>query len=149
MIHCELLNVQSKCCLWCWLCTAGGRRVFILHIAVWLYSIRRGTKCVVINFLLAHTKLAIWFTRTNNVCGSGPIDPLHCSFFGPSGPKMSYMWVKDSHILCMIEYANMDYIKIYFMHIQECSVLNCLYLGNIWGICDLSVFSDIFSLCPF
>ena len=46
----------------------------------------------------------------------------------------------------MIEYANMDYIKIYFMHIQECSVLNCLYLGNIWGICDLSTFSDIFSL---
>lgn len=41
----------------------------------------------VIHFLLAPLKLAIWLTRTHSVCGSGPIDPLHCSIFGPSGPK--------------------------------------------------------------
>lgn len=71
-------------------------RVFVLHGAGWLYSIRRRTKCVVIHFLLATTKLAIWLPGAHSVCGSGPTDPLHCSCFGPSGLNITCMWVKDS-----------------------------------------------------
>lgn len=96
MDHCVCTCSVNVLHLTCWLCTAGGCGVFILHGAWWLYSIRRRTKCVVIHFLLAQTKLAIWLTRTHRVCGSGPIDPLHCSSFSPSGQNISYMWVKDS-----------------------------------------------------
>lgn len=120
---------------WMWHahCTAGGCWVFILHGAGWLYSITRGTKCVVINFLLAQLKLAIWFTRTHSVCGSGPIDLLHCTVFGPSGPNIFCMWVKDSvRCSCVCKYE----LHIFYGYtIGLWRVLNCLYL--LWNI-DLS-----------
>lgn len=103
----------------CWLCTAGGCGVFILHGVGWLYSIRRGTKCVVINFLLARTKLAIWFTRALSVCGSGAYWPTSLFILWPRRAK-NFLYVGQGLCgmqLCMIVYVNVDY-KCGYMGLQ-------------------------------
>ena len=47
-----------------------------MFIMGYRYSIKEKAKCVLLNFLFAQAKLAIWLTRRNRVNGGGITDPL-------------------------------------------------------------------------
>lgn len=137
-IDCCVCNCTVSTWHWTAACTAGGCRVFILQGVCWLNSIRWWTKCVMINLLMAPTKLAIWLARTHRVCRSGPINPLHCLFFWPSGPIVFNMWVKDSVDAVMMVYVN---TPIFMLLCKELQIaLNCFCL--VWNT-DLSLFCDL------
>jgi hypothetical protein len=47
-----------------------------MFIMGYRYSNKEKAKCVLLNFLFAQEKLAIWLTRRNRVTGGGITDPL-------------------------------------------------------------------------
>jgi hypothetical protein len=47
-----------------------------MFIMGYRYSNKEKAKCVLLNFLFAKAKLAIWQTRRNRVKGGGKTDPL-------------------------------------------------------------------------
>ena len=50
--------------------------VFTVGMFIMGYSNEEKAKCVLLNFLFAPAKLAIWITRRNRVKGGGITDPL-------------------------------------------------------------------------
>lgn len=57
--------VQWSCCTWL---LSALQEAFILRSAGWLQPLRCRTRCVVNNFSLVRTKLAIWPPRSPSVC---------------------------------------------------------------------------------
>lgn len=53
-----------------------------------------------------------------------PFDPLHCSFCGPAGPNVLYMWVKDSVGLCVCDGVNSIHRQVSNKR-KEKKKLNC------------------------
>lgn len=133
-----------------WLCTAGGRGVLILHVAGWLYSIRWRTKCVVINFLLAHTKLAIWLTRTHSVCvcvcaGVGLLTHFIVHLLAPQGWIFPMCGSRTQWDAVVYDGVCKCWLRVFVWIYRTCSVY-CLYL--LWNI-HLSLFSDLNELVHF